>query len=138
MLTANGLRVHPRRQRQLRLPLNQLSPPAAATQKEDQLPLPNELEVAAQDSPRSSAAISASPMSNGFVVILPPSPPATPAKNEKKREKKVKTDDRVECFVCHSVVNRIDRHLVQTHSDIFDERQRRFCLAFYRCRNAKT
>ena len=24
------------------------------------------------------------------------------------------------------------------HSDIFDERQRRFCLAFYRCRNAKT
>ena len=35
------------------------------------------------------------------------------------------------------MVNRIDRHLVQTHSDIFDEKQRRFCLAFYRCRNAK-
>ena len=36
------------------------------------------------------------------------------------------------------MVNRIDRHLIQTHSDIFDERQRRFCLAFYRCRNAKS
>ena len=116
----------------------QLSPSAAATQEEDELPLPEELEVAAQDSPRSSAATSASPMSNEFVGILPPSPPATPAKNEKKREKKVKTDNRVECFVCHSEVNRIDRHLVQRHSDIFDERQRRFCLAFYRCRNAKT
>ena len=116
----------------------QLSPSAAATQEEDELPLPEELEVAAQDSPRSSAATSASPMSNEFVGILPPSPPATPAKNEKKREKKVKTDNRIECFVGHSEVNRIDRHLVQRHSDIFDERQRRFCLAFYRCRNAKT
>ena len=116
----------------------QLSPLAATTPEEAQLPLPEELEVAAQDSPRSSAATSASPMSNEFVGILPPSPPATPAKNEKKREKKVKTDDRVECFVCHSEVNQIDRHLVQRHSDIFDERQRRFCLAFYRCRNAKT
>ena len=116
----------------------QISPPAAATPEEDQLPLPKKLEVAGQDSPRSSAATSASPMSNEFVGILPPSPPATPAKNEKKREKKVKTDDRVECFVCHSEVNRIDRHLVQRHSDIFGGRQRRFCLAFYRCRNAKT
>ena len=77
----------------------QQNPPAAATQEEDQLPLPKELEVAAQDSPRSSVSISASPMSNGF-VILPPSPPATPAKH-KKREKKVKTDERVECFIRH-------------------------------------
>ena len=77
-------------------------------------------------------------MSNEFVEILPPSPPATPAKNEKKREKKVKKDNRVQCFVSHSEVNRIDRHLVQRHSDILDERQRRFCLALYRCRNAKT
>ena len=87
----------------------QLSPFAAATQDEDQLPLPEELEVAAQDSPRSSAGTSASPMSNEVVEILPPSPPATPAKNGKKREKKVKTDDRVECFVCYLEVNRIDR-----------------------------
>ena len=63
---------------------------------------------------------------------------ATSAKNEKKREKKVKTDDRVECFVCHSVVIRIDRHLRQTQSDIFHRRQLRFYLAFYRCRNAKS
>ena len=56
-------------------------------------------------------------------------------RTEKKRCKLVKADDRLECFVCHSLVNRMDRHFLQ-HSDIFNERQRRFSLDFYRTRNA--
>ena len=52
-----------------------------------------------------------------------------------KREKKVKTDSRVECFVCHSVVSRMDRHIVQ-HSDILDKKLQKFSWDFYRTKNA--
>ena len=52
-----------------------------------------------------------------------------------KREKKVKTDSRVECFVCHSVVSRMDRHILQ-HSDFLDEKLQKFSLDFYRTKNA--
>ena len=54
---------------------------------------------------------------------------------QKKRCKLVKADDRLECFVCHFLVNRMDR-LTPQHSDILNERQRRFSFDFYRTRNA--
>ena len=47
----------------------------------------------------------------------------------------MKADDRLECFVCHFLVNRMDR-LTPQHSDILNERQRRFSFDFYRTRNA--
>ena len=52
----------------------------------------------------------------------------------KTRSKKVKTDSRVECLVCHSIVARLDRHITQ-HADILDKRQQQFIKDFYRTKN---
>ena len=54
----------------------------------------------------------------------------------KTRSKKVKTDSRVECLVCHSIVARLDRHITQ-HADILDKRQQQFIKDFYRTKNVQ-
>ena len=54
---------------------------------------------------------------------------------KRKREKKVKTDARVECLVCHSIVNRMDRHILK-HSDVLNKEQQQFIKDFFRTRNA--
>ena len=52
-----------------------------------------------------------------------------------RRIKTVKTDEVVECLICHVTVKRIDRHLKQ-HRDTICEREERFLIDFYRTRNA--
>ena len=52
-----------------------------------------------------------------------------------KRTKTVKTDNSLECLICHSIVKRIDRHL-QQHKEILTSAQMRFILDFYRTKNA--
>ena len=54
---------------------------------------------------------------------------------KRKREKKVKTDARVECLVCHSIVNRMDRHILK-HSDVLNKEQQQFIKDFFRTRNS--
>ena len=54
---------------------------------------------------------------------------------KRKREKKVKTDARVECLVCHSIVNRMDRHILK-QSDVLNKEQQQFIKDFFRTRNA--
>ena len=53
----------------------------------------------------------------------------------KQTKKNVKTDDRVECLICHSIVNRMDRHIIR-HADVLDKKQLKFILDFYRTKNA--
>ena len=53
-------------------------------------------------------------------------------KNPKNRREKNKTDFRVECFVCQSVVSRKDRHILQ-QLDFLDKK---FSLDFYRTKHA--
>ena len=52
-----------------------------------------------------------------------------------QRIKTVKTDEVVECLICHVTVKRIDRHLKQ-HRDKISEKEERFLIDFYRTRNA--
>ena len=52
-----------------------------------------------------------------------------------KKEKKVKGDDKLECLVCHTIVKRMDRHILK-HSEIFNAKQMRFILDFHRTKNA--
>ena len=44
---------------------------------------------------------------------------------------------RLECLVCHSLVNRMDRHILQ-NSDTLTEKHRRFILDFYRTKNTSS
>ena len=52
-----------------------------------------------------------------------------------QRIKAVKTDEVVECLICHITVKRIDRHLKQ-HREKISDKEERFLIDFYRTRNA--
>ena len=64
-------------------------------------------------------------------------PPLTPDEQQKpqKRETKAKTDPKAECLVCHTIVNRMDRHFFK-HSEVLNKNQQEFVLDFFRIRNA--
>ena len=53
-----------------------------------------------------------------------------------QRPKKVKTDPVLECLVCHAVVKRMDKHMVQ-HNDILEKAEITFIIDFYRTKNVQ-
>ena len=58
-------------------------------------------------------------------------PSLSKAEGRKQTKKNIKTDDRVECLIFHSIVNKIDRHIIR-HADVLDKNQLKFILDFCR------